>query len=69
MYRRSRGHGPLFYAVLLVVGLGAAIAVCRAFDFDPFGIIGWVIDSTAWLVGRIADVIYDSGVFRQMVGR
>lgn len=66
---RGRGHGTLFYVVIGIVGVAVAVALCRAFDYDPFGIIGWVIDSVTWLVTRIADAIYASPVFHSVVGR
>ena len=70
MYGRRRpGHGPLFYIVVGVVGVAVLIALCRAFDYDPFGIIGWIIDSVTWLVTKLADVIYYSPFFRSMIGK
>ena len=45
------------------------MAVCKAFNYDPFGIIAWIIDSVTWLVTKIADVIYYSPFFKAMTGK
>lgn len=70
MYGRRRpGHGPLSYIIAGILGIAALMAVCKAFNYDPFGIIAWIIDSVTWLVTKIADVIYYSPFFKAMTGK
>mgnify|MGYP001460811854 FL=1 len=63
MYGRRRG-GMLGTILFVVIGLSLALAICRVFNYDPFGIIDWLINGFTYTINHLTDLIYNSAPFK-----
>lgn len=65
--------GTLVNKILRALGwmvlLGFVVALLRAFDFDPFGIIDWVFGLTGRIIGAIADFFSGNTYFQALTNR
>lgn len=48
----------------ILVLMGLAVALLRAFDFDPFGIIDWIFSWVGTVVSAIADFFGGNQYFK-----
>ena len=56
----------------IVIGILVAsllLAICRAFNYDPFGIIDWVVNAVVYAVNRLTDIIFNNPLFQGIFGK
>lgn len=65
-----RGRRSIGNTILKVIGYfllgGLLIALLRAFDFDPFGIIDWIWNIGTSILNKIADWFSNNDTFQNV---
>lgn len=51
--KKAGGKAMQFLGLLVIVGF--AVALLRAFDWDPFGVIDWIINWVITIITAISD--------------
>lgn len=52
------------FMFILIAGL--LIALLRMFNYDPFGVVSWVISWIVWGINGVANFFFDSQVFHEI---
>ena len=55
--------------LIIIFGLALFIAVCRLFNYDPFGMINWMMNFFTYTITKLADMIYNFPFFRKLFGK
>ena len=52
-----------------LIGCGFLLALMRVFNWDPFGVVGWLWDWFSAIVTRIADFFTGNDTFRKVTSK
>lgn len=55
--------------LFIILGLALLIAICKVFNYDPFGMINWTANFFIYIVTKLADTIYNFPLFRHLFGK